>query len=73
MARSERKKSASETSQSETPTIEKLTNFSDQIKTGIAPELQEKYEALKIQWKKLAAENAALKLQQQQSSFPAFA
>ena len=53
--------------------IEELTNFSDQIKTEIAPGLQEKYEELKTQLKKLEAENVALKLQQQQSFFPAFA
>lgn len=67
------KKSTSEISQSETPMIEELTNFSDQIKTEIAPGLQEQFEELKTQLKKLEAENVALKLQQQQSSFPAFA
>lgn len=67
------KKSTSEISQSQTPMIEELTNFSEHIKNGIAPGLQEKYEELKTQLKKLEAENAALKLQQQQSSFPTFA
>jgi translation elongation factor EF-4 len=67
------KKSTSEISQSQTPMVEELTNFSEQIKNGIAPGLQEKYEELKTQLKKLEAENAALKLQQQQSFFPTFA